>query len=316
MNRNLMLIGCTAVTALALVGCGPKPVGTVNGQKINQEEYIRTLERVPVTVGVDPNGRPVSVQAGYYALRNLVDRHLVMELAEKEKVLPTKEEIDAEYKRLSKQADFTKNLSRLGYTPELFKKDLELEMAKYNLRTKGITLTDAQIKEEYEKTKSTAFTIPAAVRIAMINVDSQKDKDAVVKQLAAGDDFGSLASKYSTDPNAKTRGGRVDRWFTAAELGPDLWSSSSKAKVNEVLPPLQLGTPKEPTWLFIKILNKREAQVRRFEDVKPELERVMKLERSKRNLDEELRTLRTSANVEFTIKRYDKDWKDAVKKAE
>jgi hypothetical protein len=153
---------------LAATGCGRKTVGEVNDSAISQAEYYKTLERmaVPLTRGENPildpaTGRIIREQAGYLALRMLIDRRLVLQMAEKEKVMPTEEEVQKELERQKKQPGFNERLKTLGYTQDDLKEDIKVELAAFKLITKGITVTDEEVKKAYQQNIQ-QFTIPGA----------------------------------------------------------------------------------------------------------------------------------------------------------
>jgi hypothetical protein len=73
LNRHLTIAAAAALAALALSGCGEKPVLTVNGQSITKDEYLKLLERANVTM---PNGQPGKAEV--LVLDQLISNNIIL----------------------------------------------------------------------------------------------------------------------------------------------------------------------------------------------------------------------------------------------
>lgn len=314
---------------LIVAGCGSKNVGRVNDKPISQAEYYKLLERMAVPIVgqndvpmVDPvTGRIVRDQAGYLALRMLVDRRIVLEMAEKEKVMPTEQEIEQELQRQKKQPDFNERLKALGYTQDDLKEDIKVELAAFKLITKGITVSDEEIQKEYQR-RIAQFTTPAQVQVALILVDSRKKLDEVQSQIKKGIDFLVLAGQYrppDMPPTMNTTSVWLQENNELFRQLPQLWQTLQKTPVGSVTPPQPIRWQTAPGkvvngWILFKVLEKKERQVRPLDDeVKEDLRRFLMQAKSKRDLGRELVQMRSQAKVTFEIPRYNRRWEQDVK---
>lgn len=318
----LIGIGVLAVATLcADTNVAEVNVAEVNEQKINREEYIMELERVPIPVGTDSIGKPVTVQAGYVALRNLIDRALVLELAKKEQVLPTKKQLESELARLKAKKDFEANLLRLGYTEADYLDDLNVELSKFNLRTKGITVTPDSVKKYYDD-NLTALTVPEAVKIQLIQC-STEDAAKAVMEAAKTVDFSQLARENSIHPS-RDKDGVIEEWMTPSSWPDAVWPLIWTALPNSAVGPFTLDGAVEgegenakvtKLYLIVKVLERRQKDTPSFESIKDDLTRMLMLSKSKRNLDKDLAIMRLAAKIKINMPRFDKAWQEAAKAA-
>lgn len=328
MHRWLPLLIATSVAMLLVTaGCGRKTVGKVNDKPISQAEYYKLLERmaVPLTQGENPirdpaTGRLIREQAGYLALRMLVDRQIILEMAEKEKVMPTEEEIKKELERQKKLPDFNERLKTLGYTQDDLKEDIKVELAAFKLLTKGITVSDDEVKKAYQQNIQ-QFTIPAQVQVALILVNNRKTLNEVQDMLKKGNDFHVVAMQKSLKlPNMPQGLGGV--WLRENDQTfkqfPQWWQLLQKTPVGGVTQPVvaKLPTPQggeENGWIIFKVLDKKPRQVRPLDEVKEDLRRLLMQAKSKRNLGRELMQMRAQAKVSFEIPRFNRRWQQDIK---
>ncbi len=324
---HLLWIAIPVAITLVTTSCGRKSVGEVNGKKISQAEYYKVLERmaVPITQGEnpvrDPLGRLVREQAGYLALRMLVDRQIVLEMAEKEKVMPTEQEIEKELERQKKLPDFNDRLKTLGYTQDDLKEDIKVELAAFKLLTKGITVSDDEVKKAYEQNIA-QFTVPAQVQVALILVDNRKTLNEVQDMLKRGMDFHVVSTQKSLKlPNMPQ--GLSGVWLRQTDETfkqfPQLWQTLQKTPIGGVTPPQPMKLPNAQGqvvdgWAIFKVLDKREKQVRPLDEVKEDLRRLLMQAKSKRNLGRELMQMRAQAKVSFEIPRFERKWQEEMKR--
>lgn len=323
----LLWMAIPVAMMLAATGCSRKTVGRINDKAISQAEYYKVLERlaVPLTQGENPvrdpaTGRLVREQAGYLALRMLVDRQIILEMAEKEKVMPTEEEINGELERQKKLPAFNERLKTLGYTQDDLKEDIRVELAAFKLITKGITVSDDEVKRAYQQNIQ-RFTIPAQVQVALILVDNRKTLDEVQAMLKKGTDFHVVAVQKSIKlPNMPQGVGGV--WLRETDdtfkQFPQLWHTLQKTPVGGTTSPQPLKLPTAQGkmvdgWVIFKVIDKKERQVRPLDEVKEDLRRWLMQAKSKRNLGRELMQMRAQAKVSFEIPRFNRRWQEDMK---
>ena len=101
------------VASLALAGCrggsssgASGDLAVVNGEAIPMDEYYRYLERKPAVQVVAPqNGQlqagqiaemPTAAPLGFQAMRDLINRRILIDVARDEKVMPTEADVATE----------------------------------------------------------------------------------------------------------------------------------------------------------------------------------------------------------------------------
>ena len=214
-----------ALSALVLAGCGNHAsasgasgdIAIVNGEAISNDEYYRYLERKPVVqVAVAQQVQPgqavemqVSAPLGFQALRDLINRRILVDVARDEKVMPTEKDISDELAfQRGRQPDFMQKLTAQGLTLDDIKRDLTIDLAKEKILTKGITETKKDA-EDYIKAHPEQFMAPEQARLIVVIVKDEAGQKQVDADLARGKSFQDVANQYSIDPKVRQTGGVI-----------------------------------------------------------------------------------------------------------
>lgn len=232
--------------ALALAGCSHGgsaaggDVAIVNGEAISTDEFYRYMERKPVVqVAVTQQVQPgqaaemrVTQPIGFQALRDLINRRILLDVARDDKVMPTDAQIghELEFQR-GRQPDFMNRLTSQGMTLDDIKRDLTIDLAKENILTKGIVVSPADA-DAYIKGHPDQFMNPETARLIVVVVKDMAGEQQVDKDLAAGKAFGAVAEQYSIDPSVRQTQGIVSI-ANVAQLPPafqDLLSKTPEGK--------------------------------------------------------------------------------------
>jgi hypothetical protein len=205
---------CAAVASFAIIGCshGGDNLASVNNEPITMDEYHRYLERKPQVQVIDQDGQakelPVAASLGFQAMRDLVNRRILLQLAKDDGVFPTDNDVKAELDfQTKRRPDFIRQLQAQGLTIEDIKRDLTLDLAKERIVTKGITVTMADA-EKYIKDNPTAFENPPQAKLRLIVVRDEASKKQVDADLASGKPFSQVAVQYSVAPNVRQTQGQ------------------------------------------------------------------------------------------------------------
>jgi hypothetical protein len=207
--KRTFFISAAALASLAVVGCnrgGDTAIATMNGEPITAEEYHQYLEMKPTVMVVAPDGNagslPVAGSLGFQAFNDLLRQKALKQIATDEGVWPTDEDIVKEMEfRKKYQPDFIRNLNSRGFSLEVIKRDLALQLAEERLITKGITITTEEA-EKYIKDNPKQFEEPERIDVLMVVVNDQQ-KEAVDKDLGAGQMFQVVAQRHSIAPGAR-----------------------------------------------------------------------------------------------------------------
>jgi len=207
---------------------------------------------------------------------------------------------EAEYRRVSENAKIryvlyptTRDLSTVSVTPAEVEQYYRANQAKYahgeqrelkylvadiNRLRSQIVPSDAELQKRYEASKED-FKQPESAHILhiLIKVDpnatpaedaaAKAKAENLVKQLRAGADFGKLARENSGDPSSSSKGGDmgfVDRGMTVDPFDRAAFS----IPLNTISDPIR---SKEFGYHIIKVLERRPAGYKSFEEVKPML---------------------------------------------
>jgi peptidyl-prolyl cis-trans isomerase SurA len=174
-------------------------------------------------------------QARLQVLDSLIQREVLFQRAEREKLLPTEEQITAAINQQKQQSgmtdeDFQKSLSQQNITMETLREEARKDVAIKNLQDKysgKISISDKEVEDFYNNNRQ-RFVNSRGVALAMIVADptdnsgqgivqndAKNDAEAKLKidniyqQLKSGADFATVARAKSEDANTLTRGGDV-----------------------------------------------------------------------------------------------------------
>jgi peptidyl-prolyl cis-trans isomerase SurA len=256
---------------------------TVNGKNIMQKEVERG-------VSAQSEGQQAKLSALELAqlrlqvLGNLIKREVLFQRADREKLLPTEDEITAIINQQKQQSgmtddDFKKNLTAQNLTEESLREEARKNIAINKLQDKynsKITVNDKEVEDFYNGNRE-RFVSARGVALAMIAVDpadnstqgiaqndAKSDAEAKLKiddinqQLKGGADFATVARAKSEDANSVSRGGDIG--FATEE---DLKQNGFPADLISRFFGMQPGDRTEPVrfnsgkWYVFKLEEKR-----------------------------------------------------------
>jgi peptidyl-prolyl cis-trans isomerase SurA len=278
------------VSALILNGCASggaevnenMVAATVNGRKILSKEVERTVTQ---QAGGDTSSlnQLQMAQARLTVLSTLIQREVLFQRAEREKVLPTEAQIDgaiATQKQNSGMTseDFDKSLKAQNLSMETLREEARKSLAITALQDKysgKIDISDREVEEFYNNNKA-QFKSERGVALAMIMVDpadnsangitddAKNDADAKIKidniyqQLQGKADFATVARARSEDVNTVARGGDIG-FATEQDLKNN---NFPEELISSFFGPMQVGDYTQPTrfngkWYIFKLAEKR-----------------------------------------------------------
>jgi peptidyl-prolyl cis-trans isomerase C len=149
-------------------------------------------------------------------------------------------------------------------------------------------VTDEETKAEYDKFASA--NAGKEYRARHILVEKEDQAKALIAQLKKGAKFEDLAKKNSKDPGSGANGGDLD-WANASSYVKefsDALVALSKGKMTDTPVKTQFG------YHIIRLEDQREAQLPRYEDVKPQIAQQLQQQKIAKFQDD----LRAKAKVE------------------
>lgn len=268
-RRPIVTLALTgiAVSFGLLAGCSTKPVAEVNGQKLTEQEFAKLCE----TSNPDPQS-PMTV--GGQVLMRWVRNTLFEQKAKDMKVYPTEKDLDERIDAMRKQAafggaDFDAQMRERCMPTEAIRRDFLSGLVTENVLFSGFSATDAEAREQFDKTLKKRLTQPEQVRISQITVDKPEDAKKVQADLAAGGDTFSLVAQSRSKDQFARNGGAIPESFPK-QIQPGLPVSQAsidaafKLKQGEWAGPLKQGA----TFVFVKLDQKVPEKVPNFDDFK------------------------------------------------
>lgn len=241
MKKHIFRLGLPMMLALVLLftGCANNKanvVATVNGEEITRPELDKrvnfTIESYKLQ-GLDLTTKENSAmkeQVEQSELDKLIQDKLLMQEAEKQKLVPSKEEIDKNLKQVKEsygtEEEFKKALGEFKLTEQDLRDLVAVETSKKNLYDK-VTAdvkkpADEEVSKYYNENKE-IFGTPERLEVKhmLFAIDSQQqgipkrsDKEALEAARVAlaevtqkGRDFAAVARELSDDLGTKESGG-------------------------------------------------------------------------------------------------------------
>jgi len=241
LNRKLWFARFAAASFIvallaASLGCSTKAGGdvmaTVDGHKILKSDVDSYYENQVAAAQQKPTGEQATALR-LNILHQLIEDEIVMRRAEKLGLLATDEEVDRKYNEIkspSSEEEFAKRLQDKKITLADFKRDIRRSITLEKVMNKEvsskITVTDQDITDYYNAHKAEFNLIEPQYHLAQIMVtatpnpqaQNQNDKaqneaearkkiQMIGNRLDSGDDFATLAMKYSEEPETAGNGG-------------------------------------------------------------------------------------------------------------
>jgi peptidyl-prolyl cis-trans isomerase SurA len=250
------------VLLLALAGCNSQPSGdvmaTVDGRKIFRSDVDKYYQTQLASAQQPPTGEQATALR-LNILHQLIDDEILMRRAEKLGLLATDEEVDRKLNDVKSpftQEEFNKRLKDQKITEADYKRDIRRSITEEKVLNKEvvskINVTDQDISDYYNTHKAEFNLIEPQYHLAQIMVTSAPDPQAhnqndkaqneadarkkiqmIANRLDSGDDFGTLAMKYSEDPQTSGNGGDLG---TVPESGLKQTDSATREAVLKLKP--------------------------------------------------------------------------------
>ncbi len=241
-SRFVLSLGLTAVACFLFLtsGCGNSPASgtkgdaaaTVNGKPIMKEQVEKVLKQQGQ--GQESKLSPLELaQARLRILEGLIQQEVMFQKAEKEKTVPSDEDVTAEYNKQKTASNlsaeqFDKKMQEIGETDASAKDTIKKGLAIQKLMEKVTSKVDAPKDNEIEafyNTNKEMFLKKRGVKLAVIVIDPANsgagdttvdDATARLKvneigtklQQGNGANFTDVARESSEDPS-RVQGGEL-----------------------------------------------------------------------------------------------------------
>jgi len=303
--KKRLAIILSSLLCISSVGCSSKinaneVVAKVNGNDITVKQFQSTLalykQSLESMYGSTIWDTEVEEGVKYkdkfkdIMLDQMIDIEAVCEQARKEKLVPTKEEVDKAFNDLKKNIDADKEyknqLKEMGiddtYLRNQQEQDLTIQKYKENF-DKNVKITDEEMKKYYEEHKKDYYKDEVkASHILISTVDdngkplseakkkeAKKKAEEVLKKAKSGEEFSELAKEYSDDPRSAANGGDLG-YFTKGQMVQPFEEAAFSLKPGEISGLVE----SEYGYHIIKVYDKIDKQLS-FDEVKDQIKKTL-----------------------------------------
>ncbi|MGB3209116.1 MAG: peptidylprolyl isomerase [Desulforhopalus sp.] len=299
-----------------------KVVAVINDDIITLSELEEETAGLFRTIARENPGESVMEaleKARETALDGMIEHRLIQQKAEKYNVTVTDEDVDAAYEKMREgmslnPSEFRLKLEKSGLTEELYRKKLQSQILQsrllsYDVRSK-IIVTDEMVLDYYDENYTsrvdggsyyllqiglswTASDDPET--LAANKAETRKEIERVYNLAKNGQDFRSLAEKFSDLPSASD-GGDIGV-FTLDEMAVAMRDAIAPLKPGELSK--IIDTP--AGFQFFKVLSGEENAIvvsASFESVKEEIRQKLFEEKLKEAYSEWVRKLKEDAYIQ------------------
>jgi len=292
LRKQISFIGLAGILlgALAIAGCSSGSesadntvAATVNGKKIMSQEVERIIHQQSDGKESQMSAHDLA-QARLTVLDKLIQREVLFQRAEQEKVLPSEDEITNFINKQKQEShmseeEFARQLKEQNLSMEALREESKKDLAVQKLQDKytgKVTISDREIEDYYNSNKQ-VFVNARGASLAVIIVDpadnsnqgimddAKNDADAkskidgIYQQLKSGtSDFATVARSKSEDANSMIKGGDIG-FFSEDGMKQ---AGLPKDVVDQLMGPMQNGNFTEPKlinnrWYILKLQEKR-----------------------------------------------------------
>lgn len=240
-------------------------------------EFVASVNGAPITKGLlDLNlkgaiaqGQKDSPELRKALTEELINRELIAQAA-------IKEGLEKNIDLPDQITQLKQNLLLQAYLENHFKKE---------------PITDAKLREEYEKQKKLMGDNSTAIqyKVSQIILPTESEAKGAIARVQKGESFSKLAKEVSIDNASKEQGGQIGWILPQQILRPiaDVMVNLNKGAVNNSPIPIQGG------WVVIKVEDKRTMKVPTFDEAKNQIRQAL----VQQYLQETVKKLRETAKV-------------------
>lgn len=281
---------------------------TVDGKVITTTE-VDQLIQVMLQQGVEPDttspGSTQDERRRNFALDQLIDRRLVLNEAERRGIGPSPAEIEERFAQFKMNfglgdslppgmdaAGMKKNIGDDATISQYFNDVVVDSIQVTSIELEGYFRDNPALFEGGNRVRAShiLFMVPQGAAPAT-KAEIRSKALGVLAQAKNGEDFAELARKHSEDPGSGPAGGDLN-WFMRGQMVPEFDSVVFSLKEGEIgdLVETQFG------YHIIKVTEK--GKPLQFEEIKNDLERMLRQQKAQTSVAAHLQTLKAKARIE------------------
>ena len=312
-TKGRLLLALVAVlTQLTLAGTGvaevvDRIVAEVNNDIITMSELQNMAKTFEAQSGIKPKGQDQK-KMQREMLEALIDRKLAKAEAQRRGIVVADKEVDetlARFKQRNNIPDdeaFAKGLAQAGLSLKEFKQQIADQMIQERLLVSvvgaKVSISDAEVRRLYEQRFKKGGTqlhlvtirLPYPVGATQAQKDATKQQaETILNAVKRGESFEEAAGKLSLKPS--------DVGFVPqSDLDPRLAEFLDQLKPKEVAPvATQEGIQ------LIQLVARRSGEARPFEEVAPEIRKMLQQQEMEKYFGDWVKTLREKAHIKIML---------------
>jgi len=306
-RRRLLLVTCVtliAVAAAVLSGCGgSRGAGGSASPSASSDPVVLRVDGQPVRRSAVEAVRAEfrlggTSDAEARAEREVVRRELVRREAERLGVSVDPAEVETRRSAMAGQLGGERALiaalKNVPMTDAQLRSDLRdgvLRQTLQDAKFKSLVATTAEARSYYDRHRA-SFRQTASAHLWSIQVAAERIAESALGRLRSGRPFAEVARQFSTDPEAKSKGGDMGT-VALASLPASLRKSVETAKEG-----VAIGPVRGPGgWYVLRATDIRPAGTLAFSQVKGQIVRELTQERRFKALDDWIDQARAKATV-------------------
>jgi peptidyl-prolyl cis-trans isomerase SurA len=299
-NACLLVRAATALLLAAQIACtsqtGGDVMATVDGRKIFRSDVDKYYDNNVASAQQAPSGEQATALR-LNILHQMIDDEILMRRAEKLGLLATDEEVDRKFNEVKApftQEEFDKRMQDKKITVADFKRDIRRSITVDKVMNKEvaskISITDQNIADYYNAHKAEFNLIETQYHLAQIMVtptpnpqahnqndkaqneaDARKKIQMIANRLESGDDFATLAMRYSEDPETSGNGGDLGTIPESGLKGTDAATREAVLRLkpgqfSSIVAVVNPNTRQDVGFRIVKLIAKEPAGQREFSD--------------------------------------------------
>jgi parvulin-like peptidyl-prolyl isomerase len=227
------------------------------------------------------------------AMTELIEGIWLRGEAEELGISVTEKQVEEELATIKKQnfpteAQFQKFLKKSRFTPEEVNDLVELQVLvkeiQERINSEAPPPTGAQIEAYYEAEKDSQFTTKESRDVRIVLNKDEGEVEAAKKELEADnspDSWKKVATKYSSDPTSKTKGG-LQEGLTEEFLQGPLKTAIFDAATNELIGPIKF----QGNYIVAEVVKLNPGKVQKLAEAKQQIESTLLQESQQEFLSE------------------------------
>ena len=309
---RLLITFVAVLIQLTLAGSGvaevvDRIVAEVNNDIITMSELQNMTKSMEAQSGVKPTGADEK-KIQREMLESLIDRKLAKAEAQRRGITVPDKEVDEALARFKQRSNipndevFAKGLAQAGLSLKEFKQQLADQMTQERLLAvvvgTKVTVSDAEVRRIYDlrfkkggtQVHLVTLRMPYPMGATLEQKEATKEKaETILNAVKRGESFAEAAQKQSLTVS--------DVGFvTQGDLDPRLAEFLDQLKPNEMAPvATQEGIQ------LIQLKGRRSGEARPFEEVAPEIRRVLQNQEMEKYFTEWAKTLREKAHIKIML---------------